>query len=66
MILRFSGFSLSYILIYISRPKKILGFLKNIFKRDFLANNIFEQRLRDIFSRIKLNKETKKEDEKLY
>ena len=66
MILRFSGFSLSYILIYISRPKKILGFLKNIFKRDFIANNIFEQRLRDIYSRIKLNRETKKEDKKLY
>jgi hypothetical protein len=35
--LRFLVFSLSYIAIYISRPKRIVMLIKNIFRKKFLA-----------------------------
>ena len=54
--LRFLGFSLSYIAIYISRPKRILTLLKNIFREKFFASNLLEQRVYDIFRRFKLKK----------
>ena len=44
MVLRILGFSLSYITIYISRPKRIYKLLKNLFQKEFVANNLFEQR----------------------
>ena len=53
--LRFLVFSLSYIAIYISRPKRIVMLIKNIFRKKFLANNLFEQRVYDIYRRFKLN-----------
>ena len=53
-VLRFLGFSLSYITIYISRPKRIFMLVKNIFSEKFSANNLFEQRVYDIYRRFKL------------
>ena len=60
MVLRILGFSLSYITIYISRPNRIYKFLRNLFKKEFVANNLFEQRLYDLYVRFKLNRQTKK------
>ena len=54
MVLRFLAFSLSYITIYISRPKRIFRLLKNFFQKKFYANNLLEQRLHDAFVRNKL------------
>ena len=54
--LRFLGFSLSYIAIYISRPKRIYNFLKNFFRKNFFASNLFEQRIYDFYVRLKLNR----------
>ena len=54
--LRFFGFSLSYIAIYISRPKRIYNFLKNFFRKNFFASNLFEQRIYDFYIRLKLNR----------
>ena len=58
--LRFFGFALSYITIYISRPLRIYNLVKNFFRKDFLPSNLFEQRIYDFYIRSKLNKETKK------
>ena len=55
-VLRFIGFSLSYICIYISRPKRIYKLFKNLFKKEFFPNNLFEQRLYDVYTRLKLNR----------
>jgi len=55
-ILRFLGFSLSYISIYISRPKIIFNLIKSICSKKFYANNLLEQRLYDIYIRYKLNR----------
>ena len=54
MVLRFLAFSLSYITIYISRPKRIFRLLKNFFQKKFYANNLLEQRLHDAFVSNKL------------
>ena len=54
MVLRFLAFSLSYITIYISRPKRIFRLLKNFLQKKFYANNLLEQRLHDVFVRNKL------------
>ena len=59
-VLRFIGFSLSYIAIYISRPKRIYRLLKNLFQEKFFPSNLFEQRIYDFYTRFKLNKKTKK------
>tara|TARA_Y100000590_G_scaffold453756_1_gene599386 strand:- start:559 stop:2226 length:1668 start_codon:yes stop_codon:yes gene_type:complete len=56
MILRFLAFSLSYMSIYISRPKRIFKLIKSLFRKKFYANNLLEQRLYDIYIRYKLNK----------
>ena len=53
-VIRFLGFLLSYATIYISRPKRILTLLKNIFKEKFFATNLLEQRVYDIYRRYKL------------
>jgi len=54
MILRFLGFSLSYLTIYLSRPKKILNLIQNIFKKKFVANSLIEQRVYDMIIRARL------------
>ena len=54
MILRFVGFSLSYLIIYLSRPKKIINLIFNIFKKKFVANSLLEQRIYDMIMRRKL------------
>ena len=59
-VLRFIGFSLSYIAIYISRPIRIYRLLKSFFQKEFFPSNLFEQRVYDFFTRLKLNKKTKK------
>ena len=59
-ILRFIGYSFSYIAIYISRPKRIYRLLKNIFKKKFFANNLLEQRFYEFYLRLKLKREQKK------
>jgi hypothetical protein len=59
-ILRFIGFSLSYISIYISRPIRIYKLFRNFFQKEFSPSNLFEQRVYDFYTRIKLNKKTKK------
>lgn len=58
-ILRFIGFSLSYVGIYISRPIRIYRLIKSFFQEEFFPNNLFEQRVYDFFTRLKLNKITK-------
>ena len=58
-ILRFIGFSLSYVGIYISRPIRIYRLMKSFFQEEFFPNNLFEQRVYDFFTRLKLNKITK-------
>ena len=60
VLLRFLGFSLSYLAVYISRPVRIYQLIRNLFKKEFLANNLLEQRIYDIFIRFKLNRKTKK------
>ncbi len=57
--LRFLGFSLSYITIYISRPKRIYKLLKSVFQKKFFADNLFEQRLYEFYLRTKLKKQQK-------
>ena len=59
-ILRFIGFSLSYISIYISRPIRIYKLLKSFFGKEFFPSNLFEQRVYDIYTRLKLNKKENK------
>jgi len=59
-VLRFVGFSLCYISIYISRPIRIYKLLKNLFRKEFFPNNLFEQRIYDFYMRLKLNKKEKK------
>tara|TARA_Y100001970_G_C14249655_1_gene870840 strand:+ start:138 stop:1826 length:1689 start_codon:yes stop_codon:yes gene_type:complete len=59
-ILRFFGFSLSYMAIYVSRPIRIYKLFKSFFKKDFFPNNLFEQRIYDFYVRLKLNKKEKK------
>ena len=59
-VLRFIGFSLCYISIYISRPVRIYKLLKNLFRKEFFPNNLFEQRVYDFYTRLKLNKKAKK------
>ena len=54
--LRFFGFSLSYITIYISRPIRIYNFFKNFFQKNFFPSNLFEQRIYDFYVRLKLKK----------
>ena len=60
VLLRFLGFSLSYLSVYISRPVRIYQLIRNLFKKEFLANNLLEQRIYDAFIRIKLNRKSKK------
>ena len=57
--LRFAGFSLSYLAIYLSRPIRIYRLIKNFFKKDFFPNNLFEQRIYDFYVRLKLNKKSR-------
>ena len=59
-VLRFLGFSLSYIGIYISRPVRIYRLLKSFSQKEFFPSNLFEQRVYDFFTRITLNKKEKK------
>jgi radical SAM superfamily enzyme YgiQ (UPF0313 family) len=59
-VLRFLGFSLSYISIYMSRPIRIYKLFKNFFQKEFSPSNLFEQRVYDFYTRIKLNKKNKK------
>ena len=59
-VLRFIGFSLSYISIYISRPIRIYKLLKSFFGKEFFPSNLFEQRVYDIYTRLKLNKKENK------
>jgi len=54
MILRILGFSGSYIIIYLSRPKKIFNLIMNILKNKFVANSLIEQRVYDMIVRRKL------------
>ena len=54
MILRFLGFAGSYVLIYLSRPKKIFSLIINIFRKKFTANSLIEQRIYDMIVRSKL------------
>ena len=54
MILRFLGFSISYLTIYLSRPKKIFNLIKNITMKKFIAQSLIEQRVYDIIIRNKL------------
>ena len=56
--LRFFGFSLSYITIYISRPIRIYNFFKNFLQKDFFPSNLFEQRIYDFYVRLKLKRKT--------
>jgi len=58
--LRILGFSLSYLTLYISRPLRIYRLFKNLFKKDFFANNLLEQRFYDMYVRYKIGKTTKK------
>ena len=59
-VLRFIGFSLSYFGIYISRPIRIVRLLKSFSQKEFFPSNLFEQRVYDFFTRLKLNKKEKK------
>ena len=59
-VLRFVGFSLCYLGIYITRPKRIYRLFKSLFQKDFFPGNLFEQRVYDFIVRLKLNKEAKK------
>ena len=54
--LRFVGFSLSYIVIYLSRLYRLF---RNFFRKDFFPNNLFEQRVYDYYVRLKLTKTVK-------
>ena len=60
MFLRFFGFFLSYLTIYISRPQRIYKFLRNIFRKKFFANNLVEQRLYEFYLRFKFRRRQKK------
>ena len=57
MFIRFFGFLLSYLTIYISRPHRIYKLLKNIFQKKFSANNLLEQRLYEFYIRFKFKKQ---------
>ena len=59
MFLRLFGFFSSYLILYISRPKRIYKLLKNIFQKNFFADNVFEQRLYEFCYRFKLKKQQK-------
>ena len=59
-VLRFIGFSLSYLGIYIARPIRIVRLLKSFSQKEFFPSNLFEQRIYDFVVRLKLNKESKK------
>ena len=59
-ILRFIGFSLCYIGIYITRPTRIYKLFKSFFRKEFFPSNLFEQRIFDFYVRLKLNKKAKK------
>ena len=54
MILRILGFSISYLIIYLSRPKKIINLIMNILRDKFVANSLIEQRVYDMLERSKL------------
>ena len=54
MILRILGFSISYLIIYLSRPKKIINLIMNILRDKFVANSLIEQRVYDMLVRRKL------------
>ncbi len=58
--LRFLGFSLSYLTIYISRPQRIFKLLKNMFRNKFFADNLLEQRLYELYLRFRLKRKQKK------
>jgi radical SAM superfamily enzyme YgiQ (UPF0313 family) len=58
--LRILGFLLSYITIYLSRPVRIFKLIKNLFQKEFFANNLLEQRIYDMYVRYKIGKKTKK------
>ena len=59
LILKFIGYSFSYITIYISRPIRIYRLFRNFFRKDFFPNNLFEQRVYDYYVRLKLTKKVK-------
>jgi anaerobic magnesium-protoporphyrin IX monomethyl ester cyclase len=59
-IYRVLGFSLSYLTIYLSRPKRIFKLLTSVFAKNFYANNLLEQRLYDLYVRFKIQKTEKK------
>ena len=54
MILRILGFSISYLIIYLSRPKKIINLIMNILRDKFVENSLIEQRVYDMLVRRKL------------
>ena len=54
MILRILGFSISYLIIYLTRPKKIINLIMNILRDKFVANSLIEQRVYDMLVRNKL------------
>mgnify|MGYP001342496030 CR=1 FL=1 len=54
MVLRFIGFSISYLTIYLARPKRIFRLIVNIMKRKFVANSLIEQRVYDMIIRRRL------------
>jgi radical SAM superfamily enzyme YgiQ (UPF0313 family) len=58
--LRFLGFSLSYLTIYISRPQRIFKLLRNMFRNKFFADNLLEQRLYELYLRFRLKRKQKK------
>jgi len=60
MFLRFLGFLLSYLTIYISRPQRIFKLLKNMFRSKFFAKNLLEQRLYELYLRFRLKRQQKK------
>jgi len=41
------------------RPLRIYRLFKNLFKKDFLPNDLLEQRIYDFFVRLKLNRKAK-------
>ena len=59
-ILRFIGYSFCYTSIYITRPIRIYKLFKSFFQKKFFPSNLFEQRVYDIYVRLKLNRKAKK------
>ena len=54
MLMRLFGFSISYLIIYLSRPKKMINLFMNILRNKFVPNSLIEQRVYDMLVRRKL------------